>query len=63
MVLRIDHVDAKTGKALAAARLEPSVITLARSATSGFVPPDKVDAIEEAVGRMLLRLYPGLRLE
>lgn len=53
---------AEVEEALAMAKLRPAVITVSRSATSGFVPADRVADIEEAVGEMLLRLYPGMRL-
>ena len=47
--------------ALGRSGLRPSVITVARSAGSGFVPADLVNAIEEAVGQVLLDRWPAMR--
>jgi hypothetical protein len=57
----MERLLAVTEEALRRSVPTPAVVTIGRSATSGFVLPSRVDAIEAAVIAMLERVYPGLR--
>jgi hypothetical protein len=59
---RVSILARAVAEAVRRAGLSPSLITVSRSATSGFVPADRVDGIEAAVLGALRELWPGLEI-